>query len=393
MPPSELKEKEKEKEKEKKEGDEEKEEEKEDEPNEKFRKEIVTRARLGTYAGEAIASLADLQMITPRGKFTLDMFNTFLKFHGSSYDYRIEYSNITKMFMLDKPDNLHMMFVIGLSNPLSQGRTYYPFIVLNIKKDREEMVNLNTSDEAIKSKLSDSIVEGPLHDVMSKLFSAFTGNSVILSSGFRSTQGDTGVKCSVKASYGYLYPLPKCLLFVNKPVIFIKYKDVSEIRFSRIGDAMQRCFDIKVVTSEGSHQFLNLDRSEHRGIVSFLKGKGIRVVNEDDPQGSMQDLDLDSGEEEKLPARRARQTNLVDMADLPEDDSDDEEFDPNAVEESDMDFDDEDEDLDEDEDFGSEDDEDDEDEGKSKKKKSKKDKKEKKSKKDKKEKKEKKSKK
>jgi len=44
----------------------------------------------------------------------------------------------------------------------------------------------------------------------------------------------SGVKCSVKASEGFLFFLTKSLIFVPKPVIYMKLDDVRAVEFHRV---------------------------------------------------------------------------------------------------------------------------------------------------------------
>ena len=82
---------------------------------------IVKAAGIGEFAGEVIASLSELPMLIPRGKYTLDMYSTFAKLHGRTHDYKILYKDINKCFLLPKPDGVHMAYIIHLKVPLRQG--------------------------------------------------------------------------------------------------------------------------------------------------------------------------------------------------------------------------------------------------------------------------------
>mmetsp|Transcript_25537 Transcript_25537/g.19311 ORF Transcript_25537/g.19311 Transcript_25537/m.19311 type:complete len:121 (-) Transcript_25537:893-1255(-) len=73
---------------------------------------IVKAAKLGEFAGEVIASLSELNLLIPRGKYSMDFFDNFLKLHGRTHDYKILFKDIKKMFLLPKPDGVHMVFVI-----------------------------------------------------------------------------------------------------------------------------------------------------------------------------------------------------------------------------------------------------------------------------------------
>ena len=73
--------------------------------------------------GESIVTFTDIPMLVPRGKYTCDLYDTFLRFHGQTHNYRIEYSNVERAFLLPRPDEIHMILVISLVKPLRQGNT------------------------------------------------------------------------------------------------------------------------------------------------------------------------------------------------------------------------------------------------------------------------------
>jgi structure-specific recognition protein 1 len=117
----EEKKKEKPKKKEGEEEDEEEEEEEEEEqvtPAQILNEKIIKAAGIGEFAGEVIASLAELPMIIPRGKYSFDLYSTFAKLHGRTNDYKILYKDINKGFLLPKPDGIHMAYVLHLKVPL-----------------------------------------------------------------------------------------------------------------------------------------------------------------------------------------------------------------------------------------------------------------------------------
>lgn len=82
---------------------------------------IIKAAGLGEFAGEMIATLPDLPMVIPRGKYSFDMYADFVKLHGRTNDYKILYKDIHKCFLLPKPDGIHMAYILSLKNPLRQG--------------------------------------------------------------------------------------------------------------------------------------------------------------------------------------------------------------------------------------------------------------------------------
>lgn len=41
------------------------------------------------------------------------MFPSFLRLRGKTYDYKVLYSSVTRIFLLPKPDEIHVQLVVG----------------------------------------------------------------------------------------------------------------------------------------------------------------------------------------------------------------------------------------------------------------------------------------
>ena len=72
-------------------------------------------------------------------------------------------------------------------------------------------------------------MEGLLFDILSRLFKEIIKINILIPGEFRSFKGDDCVKCSVKASDGHLYPLKSSLIFIHKPVIYLKHSEISYV--------------------------------------------------------------------------------------------------------------------------------------------------------------------
>ena len=53
-------------------------------------------------------------MAVPRGKYSIDMFQNFMRLHGKTHNYKVMYKNVSKAFLLPSPDQVHVALVIGL---------------------------------------------------------------------------------------------------------------------------------------------------------------------------------------------------------------------------------------------------------------------------------------
>jgi len=74
------------------------------------------------------------------------MFATFLRLRGKTYDYKIAYDQVVKLFLLPKPDETHVLFVVGVDPPLRQGQTRYGFLVVQFTREEDMEVELNLDE-------------------------------------------------------------------------------------------------------------------------------------------------------------------------------------------------------------------------------------------------------
>ncbi|KAI5951404.1 POB3 [Candida jiufengensis] len=253
-----------------------------------FYEQLKEKADIGQIAGEAIVSFSDALFLTPRGRYDIDMYSNSLRLRGKTYDYKIQYQQIERIFSLPKPDEVHHLMIIQIDPPLRQGQTRYPFLVLQFVRDEETELELNLSDEEFESKYKNRLkktYDAPTHIVMAHCLRGLTEKRLITPGSFQSRFLQPGIPCSVKASEGYLFPLERCFLFVTKPTLYIPYSEISNITMSRTGGGVSasRTFDLEVniVNSSQKHIFGSIDREEQENIERFCKEKNIRVKNEE----------------------------------------------------------------------------------------------------------------
>jgi structure-specific recognition protein 1 len=73
---------------------------------------IKEKAEIGQVIGETLVSFDEVLVTTPRGRYDIDMFPTFLRLRGKTYDYKVLYSSITRLFLLPKFDENHIQFIV-----------------------------------------------------------------------------------------------------------------------------------------------------------------------------------------------------------------------------------------------------------------------------------------
>jgi len=83
-------------------------------------------------------------------------------------NYKIQYAPIKKFFLLPKNDDMH---TLGLDPPLRQGQTRYPFLAMRLKPDEEISIELNMTEELLRSRYKDKLearYEKPIHQVITR---------------------------------------------------------------------------------------------------------------------------------------------------------------------------------------------------------------------------------
>ncbi|KAF9431869.1 FACT complex subunit [Entomortierella beljakovae] len=252
---------------------------------------IKNEADIGDAApGDGIVLFSESLCLTPRGRYDIDMFPTFLRLRGRTTDYKIAYTSIIKLFLLPKPDDVHVLFVIGLDPPLRQGQTRYPFLVFQFVREEETDVTLNLDEETIKTKYENKLekkYETRTYEVVSTLFKVLTGRRVTIPSEFfKSYHSQSAIKCSMKANEGVLYPLDKSFLFIPKPPTFIPHSEIGSVTFSRVSGgaaSASRTFDLKFNMKSGvDYSFSSINREEYASLNEFLQNKKIKTKSMDD---------------------------------------------------------------------------------------------------------------
>ena len=142
---------------------------------------------------------------------------------------------------------------------------------------------------------------------MAQIFNLIAGiERIIIPGDFKSGEDDKSqaISCSVKVSDGFLYPLKVSLIFIQKPIIYIKHKEIKYVEFSRIGQkgssGTGRSFDISVtkIDQDGAPQeFKNIDKRELKVLMHYFKTAGIKMRQFDPDSGKGVELDSLNSEE------------------------------------------------------------------------------------------------
>lgn len=253
---------------------------------EAFHEALKSKADIGQVAGDSIVVFKEVLVLTPRGRYDIDVFNSFCRLRGKTYDYKILYSSVNKLFLLPKADEIHVMLVIGLDPPIRQGQTRYPYLVLQFPREEEMDAELNLDEQTIQDKYDGKLkqrYEEPTFRIVTNIFKVLSGQKVATPGDFESSSGQSSIKCNVKAADGNLYPLEKSLLWVSKQPVYVPYSDVQQAILSRVGGAVasSKTFDLRVASKSGvEHTFQSISREELDRLKAHLADRKVRIKNE-----------------------------------------------------------------------------------------------------------------
>lgn len=256
-----------------------------EDPVKHFHEQVLQKADIIQATGDAIVTLPDVACLTPRGRYSMKVFPSFLQLHGKTYDYKIPYTSVLRLFLLPHKDQRFMFFVVSMDPPIKQGQTRYPFLIIQFGKDEEFDVKLNLSEEELQEKYEGKVAQemsGPIYEIVSRLMKAVIGRRITVPGTFKSHAGISCITCSYKAGSGMLYPLERGFIFVHKPPVHIRFDEISSVNFARVagGGGSSRSFDFEVETKSGTtYVFSSIEKEEYGKLFDFVSGKHLRIKN------------------------------------------------------------------------------------------------------------------
>ncbi|CAN1791274.1 FACT complex subunit SSRP1, partial [Linum perenne] len=232
-------------------------------PAQVFREKIMSLTDGGTGVEEAVVTFESVGILTPRGRYNVELHTSFLHLQGQANDFKIQYSSVVGLFLLPKFDTE----AVGEQT-------------LTMNEDL-----LNTK---YKGKLEASY-KGLIHEVFTTILRGLSSAKVTKPGTFRSCQDGYAVKSSLKAEDGLLYPLEKSFFFLPKPPTLILHEEflnsmykIDYVEFERhaAGGSNMHYFDLLIkLKTEQEHLFRNIQRNEYHNLYNFIGDKGLKIMN------------------------------------------------------------------------------------------------------------------
>ncbi|KAK2377187.1 FACT complex subunit SSRP1 [Trifolium repens] len=261
-------------------------------PAQVFRDKIMSMADVGAGGEDAVVTFEGIAILTPRGRYSVELHLSFLRLQGQANDFKIQYSSVVRLFLLPKSNQPHTFVVISLDPPIRKGQTLYPHIVMQFETDYVVESELALSEDLYNSKYKDKLelsYKGLIHEVFTTILRGLSGAKVTKPGKFRSCQDGYAVKSSLKAEDGILYPLEKSFFFLPKPPTLITHEEIDYVEFERhaAGGSNMHYFDLLIrLKSDQEHLFRNIQRNEYHNLYGFISSKGLKIMNLGDAQAT-----------------------------------------------------------------------------------------------------------
>lgn len=230
--------------------------------------------------GEAIARVSDVMLTAPRGKHELEFFKHSLKIRGKTQTYTVQYKGIVRLFLMTVPGDREVALVVGLDQPLRSGAQLNYYLVFTLPKDLTMVPNL--PDDKLKEYSMAPDSPTAVYGIIARLLKDLSGKPVTAPASDLKTRNNAHcVKCSHKAQPGFLYPMKKSLMFIMKPVIWMRYDEVESIEFQR-GMSRARSFDVVVhLRDKPEVEFLQMEAEDRDELIRFLRTVNVKLINAD----------------------------------------------------------------------------------------------------------------
>lgn len=254
-------------------------------PAQVFREKIMSMADVGSGGEEAVITFDTITILTPRGRYNVELHLSFLRLQGQATDFKIQYSSIVRVFVLPKSNQPHTFVVVTLDPPIRKGQTMYPHIVMQFETDYVVESTLVMNPDLYATKYKDKLeptYKGLIHEVFTMILRGLSGTKTTRPGKFRSCQDGYAVKSSLKAEDGVLYPLEKTFFFLPKPPTLILHDEIDYVEFERhaAGGSNMHYFDLVIrLKTEQEHIFRNIQRNEYHNLFDFITSKGLKIMN------------------------------------------------------------------------------------------------------------------
>ncbi|GIQ82525.1 structure-specific recognition protein [Kipferlia bialata] len=249
---------------------------------------LMERAQLNAE-DRAYCEFKEIKLKRPRANYDIEFHKDFIVFRGKSVQFRVRYGAVSRVCLVEHPNQDRYVMDIGLTSSVALGKTRYDHLLLELTKDTIEL-DLNMPEEERETRFGRTELEGEAWEVFARVMKTFTSHRPVVpehmlgkEGAFESASGMQSVKCMLGNEEGMLFPMPRALLFLYHPTLYLEYRSMARAEFqTRSGRTVQ--LTVSMRTDRLRHVFHNIDLSERDGLIQELKRKGVTVTEAQAPQ-------------------------------------------------------------------------------------------------------------
>ncbi|MES1921060.1 FACT complex subunit ssrp1, partial [Bonamia ostreae] len=253
---------------------------------------IRNRADLTFSPKNAVVKFANQQLITPRGRYEVGLSRDTLFLHGKTFSYKSKLRDFYKMFLLPNDDGHYL--AVNLKKPLNFGKTFYHFVIIKFGEDSQITVSVDIPQKEIEEKYDGKLsreMEGPSFRITTRIFKTLSNTKVFMPGSFENTTEQKYIRCAMKTSAGFLYPMEASFVFCPKPVVYVQHSKIESVSFLRLLNSMSstKMFDL-ALTLKKDHKnarkdakivFTGIDKREFPNLFKFLASKNLRILDKE----------------------------------------------------------------------------------------------------------------
>ncbi|KAG0468132.1 hypothetical protein HPP92_017460, partial [Vanilla planifolia] len=128
-------------------------------PAQIFLDKISSMADVGSSSEDAVVTFDGIAVLTPRGRYSIELHLSFMRLQGQANDFKIQYSSVVRLFRLPKSNQPHTFVVVTLDPPIRKGQTLYPHIVIQFETESVVEGTLSISEDLLATKFKGKLTE------------------------------------------------------------------------------------------------------------------------------------------------------------------------------------------------------------------------------------------
>lgn len=204
---------------------------------------------------DILSRVPNVTATMPRGKFELQFCSTAFYLVNQSHTVCVNYKDVQTIFILDKiPEErkgkVYLLLNLHVGHHVRHGNKE----LKNIALETKEGVQWNVpSCKRRKDGQPLPNIKGEAAVVLCGLFGQMKVGNFLAPDGvsFRSMSGRTCLGALLKFNKGWLFPLPKALVFIGSPCFVIHHSDILGIELPGAGTE-RRTFDMRIYDTSGN---------------------------------------------------------------------------------------------------------------------------------------------